>query len=66
MSTVNYTNPNTDRTVRIFDNFYQFSINIQSEEYDVVYSYFKSIYTDAQAAGNFTVDRKSTRLNSRH
>lgn len=55
MSSVNYANPKTDQTVRVFDQFYGFDVNIQSEEYDAVYSYFRSIYTDAVAAGNFTV-----------
>jgi len=55
MSTVNYTKPNTDQTVRIFDQFYGFELVVQSEEYDAVYSYFRSIYKDNKAAGNFTV-----------
>lgn len=52
---VNNPNYNKDLTVRVFDNFYGFSINIQSEEYDAVYSYFKSIYGTAEAAGNTAV-----------
>jgi len=55
MSSVNYINPKTDQTVRIFDQFYGFELIVQSEEYDAVYSYFKSIYKDETAAGNFTV-----------
>lgn len=55
MSTVNYANPNTDQTVRVFDDFFGFSINVEANDYDAVYSYFKSIYTDPVAAGNFTV-----------
>ena len=55
MSSVNYINPKTDQTVRIFDQFYGFELIVQSEEYDAVYSYFKSIYKDDTAAGNFTV-----------
>lgn len=55
MSSVNYANPKNDQTVRLFDDFYGFEINIQSDEYDAVYSYFRSIYSDSVAAGNFTV-----------
>ena len=55
MSTVNYANPNTDLTVRIFDSFYDYDVNIPAEEYDVVHTYFLSVMTTRQAAGNFTV-----------
>ena len=55
MSTVNYANPNTDLSVRIFDNFYDYDVNIPAEEYDVVHTYFLSVMTTRQAAGNFTV-----------
>jgi hypothetical protein len=55
MSTVNYANPNTDLTVRIFDRFYDYNVDIPVNEYDVVFSYFLSQMTSRQAAGNFTV-----------
>ena len=55
MSTVNYANPNTDLSVRIFDSFYDYDVNITAEEYDVVHTYFLSVMTTRQAAGNFTV-----------
>ena len=55
MSTVNYVNPKTDQTVKVFDEFFGFSINVEANDYDAVYSYFKSIYKDDRAAGNFTV-----------
>jgi len=55
MSTVNYTNPNTDLSVRIFDSFYDYDVNIPADEYDVVHTYFLSVMTTRQAAGNFTV-----------
>jgi hypothetical protein len=55
MSTVNYTNTNIDQTVRIFDSFYSFDTNVPAVEYDIVLSYFKSVMSSAQAAGNFTV-----------
>jgi hypothetical protein len=40
MSTINAVNPNIDATVRVFDNFYKFEVNVPAAEYDVVYSYF--------------------------
>jgi len=55
MSTVNYTNPNLDLTVRVFDNFYRYDTNVPSSEYDIVYSYFLTQMETKQAAGNFTV-----------
>ena len=55
MSTVNYTNPNTDLTVRAFDSFYDYDVNVPANEYDVVHSYFLTQMTSRQAAGNFTV-----------
>jgi hypothetical protein len=55
VSTVNYTNPNKDLTVRVYDSFYDYDVNVPAAEYDVVYSYFKSQMTSRQAAGNFTV-----------
>jgi hypothetical protein len=55
MSTVNYTNLNKDLTVRVFDSFYEYDVNVPADEYDIVYSYFRSVMTTAKAAGNFTV-----------
>jgi hypothetical protein len=55
MSTVNYANPNTDLTVRVFDSFYDYDVNVPAAEYDIVYSYFLTQMTSKQAAGNFTV-----------
>jgi len=55
MSTVNYTNYNLDQTVRVFDRFYDYDVNVPSAEYDVVYSYFFKEMNNKQSAGNFTV-----------
>lgn len=55
MSTVNYANPNTDLTVRVFDQFYDYDVNVPAAEYDVVHSYFLTQMTSRVAAGNFTV-----------
>ena len=55
MSTINYANPKTDLTVRVFDSFYDYDVDVPAAEYDVVYSYFITQMTSRQAAGNFTV-----------
>jgi hypothetical protein len=55
MSTVNYTNPNLDLTVRVYDQFYDYDVNVPAAEYDIVHTYFLSVMTTRQAAGNFTV-----------
>ena len=52
---VNTPNANNDLTVRIFDGFYSYEQYVSVEEYDVVYSYLKSVFTTDAAAGNFTV-----------
>ena len=55
MSTVNYTNPNKDLTVRLFDQFYSYEVDVPANEYDVVFSYFSSVMSNRQSAGNFTM-----------
>lgn len=55
MGSVNYANPKVDKTVRIFDRFYAYDVNVPELEYDAVYSFFRSIYNTDEAAGNFTV-----------
>ena len=55
MSTVNYANYNKDLTVRIFDEFYDYQVDVPANDFDVVNSYFRSIMTTKQAADNFTV-----------
>lgn len=55
MATVNYTNRNVDLTVRVFDSFYNFELDVPAPEYDAVNSYFRSIFTDDEAAANFSV-----------
>ena len=56
VSTVNYSNPNQDRTVYIFDRFYEFELNVDANLYDVVLSYFKSVFDEELAAKNFTLN----------
>ena len=55
MSTVNYANPNIDLTVRVYDSFYDYDVNIPVGDYDVVNSYFQTVMGTKQAAENFTV-----------
>ena len=54
-NTVNYTNTNVDLSVRIFDDFYKYDVNVPAAEYDIVYSFFKQTMSDARVAGNMTV-----------
>ena len=55
MTTVNTTNFNIDQTVRVYDQFYDFDVNVPADEYDIVYSFFQREMTTPRAAGNFTV-----------
>ena len=55
MSSINYTNYNIDQTVRVFDSFYEYDVDVPAAEYDIVNSYFKSVMASKQAADNFTV-----------
>lgn len=54
-NTINALNPKVDQTVRIFDSFYSYSETVPVNDYDIVYSFFQSIFADKLAAGNFTV-----------
>lgn len=54
-NTVNALNTNVDLTVRIYDQFYAYEQFVNAEEYDLVYSYMRSVFTTDIAAGNFTV-----------
>lgn len=56
MATVNYTNPRQDQNVTIFDNFYNFKLEVDANLYDTVLSYFKSVFSDELAAKNFTLN----------
>jgi hypothetical protein len=55
MGSVNAINPSVDLTVRIFDEFYNFGLSVDSNDYDVVNSFFESIFVDQLAAQNLTV-----------
>ena len=55
MASVNAINNKTDLTVQIFDRFYGYQQHVPVDEYDLVLSYFKSVFKSTEAAGNFTV-----------
>lgn len=54
MGSVNNTNFNIDQTVRVFDTFYDYDVNVPAAEYDIVYTFFLQQTQDANIAGNFT------------
>ena len=54
MPSVNETNPKIDASVRVFDTFNDFGIDVPANEYDAVSSYLLSVFNDASAAQNFT------------
>lgn len=43
-----------DRTVKIFDSFYQQNLVINADEFDIVYSYFEGTAATKKIAGQFT------------
>ena len=55
MSTVNTPNTRLDQTVRIFDQFYNFDLEVPVMEYDIVNSFFISVFKTKEAAANFTI-----------
>ena len=55
MGTVNTANPNVDLTVRVYDEFYRYDVDVPAAEYDIVYSFFRSNTDSATTAGNMTV-----------
>lgn len=54
MPSVNQINPKIDTSVRVFDTFNDFGIDVPVNEYDAVYSYLRSVFQDPDAANNFT------------
>jgi hypothetical protein len=54
MTTVNAINPKIDLSVRVFDNFYNYSEAVPANEYDIVNSYFESVMGTKTAAMSFT------------
>lgn len=51
---VNTLNPAVDLTVRVYDEFYEFAVDVDANEYDIVNSFFLSVFKTASAADSFT------------
>lgn len=43
-----------DNTVKIFDSFYSFNLQVNADQYDIVHGYFTSICDTKNIADNFT------------
>lgn len=54
MGTVNAINPAVDLTVRVFDDFYNFAIEVDANTWDTVNSYMLSVFRTVDAAENFS------------
>ena len=54
MATVNVPNRTVDRTVQIFDRFYNYRGGVSAQEFDSVYSYLRSVFNTTSQANNFT------------
>lgn len=54
MALIDETYSDLDKTVRLFDSFYNFQMVINPNQYDIVYSYFFSISNSKNIARNFT------------
>lgn len=44
----------SDKTIQIFDNFYNTEVSVNASDYDVVFSFFRSISGNDTVAENFT------------
>jgi hypothetical protein len=45
---------NLDNTVRLFDQFYNFDLVVNANQYEIIYSYFYDVSKSKNIAGNFT------------
>jgi len=54
MGSINAINTSIDQTVQIFDRFYSYRGSVPAQEYDVVYSYFLSVFATTEQAANFS------------
>jgi hypothetical protein len=54
MSLVYTQQESIDRTVKIFDNFYNVNMTVPTNQYDVVHSYFVGVCANKKTAENFT------------
>lgn len=48
------TRTSMDQTVRIFDSFYAFDLQVNAGDFDIVYGYFRTVCATQNIAGNFT------------
>jgi hypothetical protein len=55
MGTINAINSKIDQTVRIYDQFYNYDEDVPAAQYDIVFSYFNSVFNTVEQAENFTV-----------
>lgn len=53
MPTVNYVRTNIDRTVEIFDGFYNIKYIADATKYDIVYGYFYEVNGSRKISANF-------------
>lgn len=49
------TRTSLDQTVRLFDSFYSIDLHVNSNDYDIVHGYFRSVCDSKNVADNFTV-----------
>ena len=56
MASINQSNPRQDRSVFLIDNFYKFSLSVDSNLYDTVLSFFKQRIDNDFAAKNFALN----------
>lgn len=54
MGTVNAINPTVDLSARVFNGFNEYQLQVDSNEFNIVNSYFESIFADKEAALNLT------------
>lgn len=48
------TRTSLDQTVRIFDSFYAFDLQVNAPDFDIIYGYFTSVCKTRNIAANFT------------
>ena len=53
-TSVNVTRDDKEAVVILFDSFYSNEVKVSAAEYDIVLSYFKSVFVDQDLAADFT------------
>jgi hypothetical protein len=48
------TRTSLDQTVRIFDSFYAFDLQVNASDFDIVFGYFRTVCATQNIAANFT------------